>query len=308
MNIFYRIKIVVKKLFFFLSIFSICSVTSAQELYCVVKVNAKQIQGTETRIYENMEKDIYEFMNNTRWTTDVFKAEERIECSIFITLNNRNSNIFSGTIQISSRRPVYNTSYYSTMFNHFDEFFSFSYTEFAPLEFNQNSHISNLTSVLAFYAYIIIGLDYDSYELKGGSKYLDLAQKIVNNAQSEPSEGWKAFESDKNRYWLAENLNNDFYSPIRECYYNYHFKGLDLMQQNTDEGRKVISTALNGLEKIHQARPSSYIMKVFFNAKADEVINIFSEGLPPERNQISVLCTKLDPGNAAKYDKIVKQQ
>ena len=282
-------------------------VIQAQELNCVVKINAKQIQGTETRIYENMEKDIYEFMNNTKWTKDIFKEEERIECSIFITLNTRSSNIFEGTIQISSRRPVYNSSYYSTMFNHLDEDFRFTYTEFSPLDYNENSHLTNLTSVLAFYAYIVIGLDYDSYSLKGGKQYLDRALKIVNNAQGETSEGWKAFESDRNRYWMAQNLNDDFFSPLRECIYNYHRNGLDKMQQDTDLGRKNILDALTGLEKIHQARPSSFIMKVFFNAKADEVVNIFKGGLPPEKNQASVLFTKLDPGNAAKYDKIFQE-
>lgn len=279
----------------------------AQELNCIVKVNAKQIQGTETRVYENMEKDIYEFMNNTKWTNDIFKSEERIECSMFITLNKKETNLFSGTIQISSRRPVYNSSYYSTIFNHLDENFVFTYTEFAPLEFNTNAHITNLTSVLAFYAYIIIGLDYDSFELNGGKKYFDQALKIVNNAQSESSEGWKAFESDRNRYWLAASLNDDFYAPLHNCLYNYHLTGLDKMQENTDMGRKNIVDALVGLEKIHQARPSSFIMKVFFNAKADEIVNIFSEGLPPEKNQMSILCTKLDPGNASKYDKIAQQ-
>ena len=250
---------------------------ASQELNCIVKINSKQIQGTETRIFENMEKDIYEFMNNTKWTKDIFKNEERIECSIFITLSSRNSNIFEGTIQVSSRRPVYNTSYYSTMFNHLDENFVFTYTEFAPLEYNENSHITNLTSVLAFYAYIIIGLDYDSFSKNGGDQYLSKAQRIVNNAQGERSEGWKAFESDKNRYWLAQSLNDDFFTPLIDCYYNYHYNGLDIMHRDADQGRQNIATALTGLEKIHQARPSSFIMKVFFNAKADEGVNIFSE-------------------------------
>lgn len=280
----------------------------AQELNCIVTVNAKQIRTTETRIFESLQKDVYEFMNNTKWTSDAFKPEERIECSIFITLNERNSNLFSGTIQVTARRPVYNSSYHSTLFNHLDESFTFTYIEFAPLEFNKNTHMTNLTSVLAFYAYIIIGLDYDSFSLKGGAEALDQALKIVNNAQAEQSEGWKAFESDRNRYWIAASLNDNFYAPLRDCYYNYHYKGLDMMQQNTELGRKNITNALNGLEKIHQARPSSFIMKVFFNAKADEVINIYSEALPAEKNQISTLCTTLDPGNAAKYDKITQQK
>ncbi len=294
---------------FFIAILALFSVyqLDAQELNCVVKVNYQQIQGTETRVFEAMEKDIYNFMNNTKWTKDVFSNEERIECSIFITLGTRNQNQYDATIQVSSRRPVYNSSYYSTLLNHLDEDFSFMYSEFAPLEFNKNSHITNLTSVLAFYAYIIIGLDYDSFSQKGGNPYLDQALKIVNNAQSEISEGWKAFQSDRNRYWLANALNDNFYDPLRDCYYTYHMQGLDMMQQNPDQGRKNIVSALNGLNKIHQARPSSFIMKVFFNAKVDEVVNIFSEGTPQEKNQMSVLCTTLDPGNSQKYDKITQQ-
>lgn len=279
----------------------------AQELNCVVTINAKKIGGTETRIYETLEKAIFNFMNNTKWTQDIYSVDERIECQVFITLNERSNTNFKGTIQISSRRTAYNSSYYSPMFNHLDEDFDFTYLEYSPLEFNMNSYISNLTSVLAFYAYYIIGLDYDSYSLRGGSVPFDKALKIVNNTQAVEVDGWKAFESDKNRYWLAENINNDFYSPLRDCIYNYHLKGLDIMWRDTDAGRKVISDALNSLEKIHQARPSSFIMKVFFNAKADEVIHIFKDGLPNEKNQISRLLTNIDPGNSQKYDKITQQ-
>lgn len=296
-----------KQLILISVLFYFSAITLSQELNCIVQINYQQIQGTEIRVFENMQKDIYNFLNTTKWTTDVFKNEERIECSMFITLRTRNGNNYEGTIQVSSRRPVFNSSYYSTLFNHLDENLTFTYSEFDPLEFNKNSHQGNLTSVLAFYAYIIVGLDYDSFELKGGSTYLDQAQKIVNNAQGEISEGWKAFESDKNRYWLANALNDNFYAPIRDCYYNYHLKGLDIMHNNVDQGRKEVLSALQTLSKIHEARPSSFIMKVFFNAKADEVVNIFSEALPPEKNQVAMLCTTLDPGNAQKYDKITKQ-
>jgi len=283
------------------------AIAPAQELNCVVTINAKKIGGTETRIYETLEKAIFNFMNNTKWTSDIYSVDERIECSIFITLNERSGTGFNATIQISSRRTAYNSSYYSPMFNHLDEDFDFTYLEYSPLEFTINSYLNNLTSVLAFYAYFIIGIDYDSYSLKGGSVYFDKALKIVNNAQSVEVDGWKAFESDRNRYWLAENMNNDFYSPLRDCMYKYHLKGLDIMWNNTDAGRKVISDALNGLDKIHQARPSSFIMKVFFNAKSDEVVHIFQDGLPAEKNQISRLLTSIDPGNAQKYDKITGQ-
>ena len=213
---------------FFLSIL-IYSFSVAQELNCVVEVNAKKIGGTETRIYETLEKAIFNFMNNTKWTQDIYSLEERIECSVFITLNERIGTGFKGTIQVSSRRKVYNSSYYSTMFNHLDEDFDFVYLEYSPLEFNTNTYISNLTSVLGFYAYFMIGIDYDSFGLKGGSVSLDKAQKIVNNTQSVDVSGWKAFESDRNRYWLAENMNNDFYAPMRECMYNYHLNGFGIV-------------------------------------------------------------------------------
>jgi hypothetical protein len=296
-----------KQLGLIFSIMLLLSYASAQELNCVVQVNYDQIQGTETRIYQTLEKAIYNFMNNTRWTADKFKIEERIECSVFITLNERNSNQFSGTIQISSRRPVYNTSYYSPIINHLDEDFYFNYVEFTPLEFNINSHLSNLTSVLAFYAYVIIGFDYNTYSKGGGDQYMEKAFRIVNNAQSEQTEGWKAYESDRNRYYIAQSMVDDFNAPLVNCMYDYHRNGLDLMQSNLDGGRKNITTALNGLDKIHASRPSSFIMKFFFNAKADEVVNLYKEALPPEQNQISTLLTKIDPGNAQKYDKILKE-
>ena len=250
---------------------------NAQELNCIVKINAKQIQGTQTRIYETLEKSIYNFMNTTKWTKDIYDVDERIECSVFITLSEKSGNNFTGNIQVSSRRPVYNSSYHSPLLNFKDDNLSFTYLEYSQLDFNINSHVNNLTSILAFYAYIIIGLDYDSFSPKGGDPYFEMALKVVNNAQSETSEGWKAFESDKNRYWLAQALNDDFYNSLHD-----HMKGLDIMWQQTEEGRKVIAESLKKLEKIHQARPSSFIMKVFFNAKVDECINIFKDGLPAE--------------------------
>lgn len=279
----------------------------AQELNCNVTVDFQQITGTETRKFKTLESAIYEFMNNRKWTKEAFNTNERIECDILIViskqLDNRN---FEASIQIQSRRPVYNSGYYSPLFVHKDNDFTFNYLEYDPLEYNINSHLSNLTSVLAFYAYIIIGLDYDSFELRGGSKYLDLAQKIVGNAQGSTDKGWKAFESDQNRYYLAQQINDDFYSPLRECIYEYHLKGLDLMWKDVQAGRTAISTALNKLQKIHQARPSMFITKVFFNSKNQEIINIFKEATPEVKRQVSTLCKTVDPGNAGDYDKIME--
>ncbi len=279
----------------------------AQELNCVVKVNDTQVEGSEKRVFKTLERAVFEFMNNRRWTSDVYKPEERIECSIFINVTERvSTDQFKATIQISARRPVYNSSYYSTTFNHFDEDFDFQYLEYAPLDFNVNSHMSDLTSVLGFYAYMIIGFDYDSYAMKGGTVHFQNAQKIVNNAQISGLNGWKAFDGDKTRYWMVENILNDFFAPLRECQYNYHRNGFDMLSQNIEQGRKQIIISLQKLEPIHNSRPSSFIMQVFFNAKSDEVVHLMSEALPAEQNNIKNLLTKIDPGNTSKYQNIGK--
>lgn len=298
------------KKYFLLATFSLLTwqASRAQELNCVVKVNAKQIVGTQTRVFETLEKAIYQFMNNTRWTSDQYKVEERVECQILINLNERVSqNRFKGTIQVSSRRPVYNASIYSTMFNYQDENLEFNYVEFTPLEFNINSDLNNLTSVLAFYAYMILGLDYDSFSLKGGTTHFQNAQKVVGNAQSSQFQGWKAFESDRNRYWMVENILNDFYSPVRTCLYDYHLNGMDVLVSDVDAGRQKVLASLSSLERIHNSRPSSFVMQYFFNAKSDEIINLFSEAPAPEQQQVKRLLIKIDPGNSSKYENIGKR-
>jgi len=300
-----------KKLLYYLLSFLLFTVTfsaTSQELNCIVKVNADQIQGTQDRVFETLEKQIYEFMNGRKWTFDNFQDKERIECSIFITINEKiSSNRYKGTLQINSRRPVYGSSYHSPLINYFDDDLEFEYLEFTPLDFNISSHLGNLTSVLAFYAYLIVAIDYDTYELKGGTPYYQMAQRVVNNAQGAQESGWKAFESDRNRYWIVENLLNDFFSPLRECHYYYHLKGLDVMHKDLEAGKKSIASSLQNLNKIHNARPSSFTMQFFFNAKSDEVVKIFSEGNPGQIQQMRVLLTKIDPGNSGKYDNIKPQ-
>ncbi len=278
---------------------------SAQELNCSVKVNAQQVQGTDRRVFETLEKAIYEFMNNTRWTNDVFKVEERIECSLFINVTDRPSvDDFKATIQIQSRRPIYNSSYNSTILNYFDNDFQFKYIEYQPIEFSISTFTSNLASVLAYYAYIIIALDYDTYSQEGGTKYYQMAQQIVNNAQNTVETGWKAFESDRNRYWYVENMLTQTFTPLRICLYRYHRKGLDTMLENQDEARKEILEALKLIRSIHAIKPASFNVQLFFNSKADEIVNIFSVAYSDVKSQVITLMTEIDPGNLAKYQKL----
>lgn len=278
----------------------------AQELNCQVSVVSPQLQGTtQKQIFDQMQKSIYEFMNNTKWTKDNYTAAERIDCSILINVQTQlSTDEYTGTIQVQSRRPIFKSSYYSPVLNYIDEKFQFKYQQYQQLEFNINNFSTNLTSVLAYYAYIVIGLDYDSYSNLGGTEYLQKAQIIVGNAQSAGEPGWKSYESNKNRYWLVENALQPVFQPIRECSYKYHRLGLDIMSEKPDEGRKVILQSLDLLIGVYKSRPASFNMELFFNAKADELVNIFSKGLPDEKSKAVETLTTVDPAKTIKYSKI----
>jgi hypothetical protein len=282
---------------------------SAQELNCRVQVVSQQIQGVEKRVFETLQTSIFEFMNNRKWTDDSFTIDERIECSIMINITKAISNDeFTATIAVQSRRPVYKSSYHTTMLNHIDADLQFRYLEFQPLEFSINNFNSNLTSALAFYAYLIIGIDYDSYALNGGTPHLNKAQTIVANAQGTngPEEkGWKAHTSIRNRYWLIENMMNVTFQPLRDANYLIHRKGMDLLSEDIEEGRDEVFKAIEGLKAIHKIKPGSFNMQVFFNAKADEMVNVFIKAMPDKKQKSVQLLTEIDPGNIAKYQKIL---
>ncbi|MCW3101943.1 MAG: hypothetical protein JWO09_383 [Bacteroidetes bacterium] len=278
---------------------------NAQELNCQVQVLSQQISGTDKRAFEALQTAIYEFMNNRKWTNETFKLEERIDCSILINLTDRvGTDEYKGTFQVQSRRPVYKASYNSVLLNFNDQDFQFKYIENQPIEYNDNAFTSNLASVLGYYAYLIIGLDYDSFALNGGTPYLQKALGIVNFTQDVSEPGWKAFENNKNRYWLINNLMDASFVPLRECYYNYHRKGLDAMTDNKEAGRAVISESIETLKKVHAAKPLSFNMQVFFNAKSDEIINIYSGAFTDEKAKIVNTLNEIDPTNANKYAKI----
>jgi hypothetical protein len=294
----------VKFIFLFLSLLT-GNLIVAQELNCTVKVLSPAIQGTERSVFETLETAIKEFMNNTRWTNDNFKQDEKIECNLTINVTKRNSvDEFEANIIVQSRRPVYKSSSNTNLINYQDNDFTFKYTPFQPFEFNENTFINNLTSTLGYYAYIFIGLDYDTFSPEGGTPYYQKAQTIVNNAQNAPDKGWKAFEGSKNRYWLAENLANANFKGVRSCLYNYHRNGLDMMTNDVEMARKNIADALDGLMKVHNLQMGSFLMQVFFLAKADEVVNIFSVAPPDVKSKLVPLLNTIDPGNVTKYEKL----
>jgi hypothetical protein len=278
----------------------------SQELSCIVSFNTTQIQGTNKDVFNTLEAAVRDFMNNTVWTNNIFEVNERIECNLLFNLTKEvSAGVYKGTLNIQSRRPVYASSYNSVMLNYVDEDIQFKYTEFDPLEFSETAHLMNLTSILAYYAYIIIGLDYDSFSLKGGTPYFEKAERIVNNAQSSPDPGWKAFESRSrnNRYWLVNNILDDGYEPLRQFNYSYHRLGLDELDNSIEKGRMVIRDALLELEKMYNSKPDPFMhyFQVVLDSKADEIVQIFSEALQADKNRIYNLMIKFDPSNASKY-------
>ena len=277
----------------------------AQELNCAVQVLTPQIQGSDKQVFETLKKEIVEFMNNRKWTSDPFLLQERIECSLMITVSERPStDEFKAIIQVQTRRPVYKSTYFSPLINFNDQDFSFHYVEFSPLEFNEQTFLSTLTSTLAFYAYMIIGLDYDSFGNNAGAPFFQKALAIVNNAQNAPEKGWRAFESTRNRYWLVENMTNVQMKAMHDIYYKFHRLGLDGMSENMVNGRAEVMESLELLQKMNQEKPSTLIMQTFFAAKADELVNIFSEAPPEEKNRVFTLLNDLDPTNITKYQKL----
>jgi Domain of unknown function (DUF4835) len=294
-----------RSLFFSLLFLVTIQINYAQELNCQVQIVSQQIEGTDKRVFDVLKSSIVEFMNSRKWTSDVFKNNERIDCNILINITKRIAiDEFEGTVEIQSRRPVYKASYNSLLFNFNDNDFHFKYQEGQPLDFIENTYTSNLTSVLAYYAYLIIGLDYDSFSLKGGTPYLQKALAVDNNAQGSSETGWKAFDGTKNRYWIINNLLDATFIPIREAMYKYHRLGLDVMVSDQVGARKAILESLENLKQIHEIKPLSFSMQVFFNAKADEIINIFSSATTDEKSKVLEIVNLIDPTNSNKYQKI----
>ena len=286
-------------------IFLAPTISHAQELNCTVRVLAPQIQG-DKKVFETLQGAIYEFMNNRKWTDDQFDQQEKIEVSMQITITKRlSTDEFEGTMQIQSSRPVYKTSYNTVVLNHLDENFNFKYLEYQTLEFNENQFTSNLTGMLAYYAYLVIGMDYNTFGLNDGTPYFLKAQDIVNKAQNTPEKGWRAFENSKNRYWVTENLLNPIFKPLNEGMYKYHRLGLDIMTEEKDEARQIITESLEALKPVYRDKPGSLLLTVFFNTKADEIVNIYSKAYPDEKAKITNLLTEIDPAHTSKYQQIM---
>lgn len=297
-----------KKIVSLLSFIIIINTLQAQELNCNVTIIQPQVILSDASIFQTMENTIEEFINNRKWSKDEWAQTERIDCNLQITVESQPSQRqFKGSIQVGSSRPVYNTDYKAPILNINDRDFEFTFQENTQIQWSIDQHRDNLSSVLAFYANMILAADYDTFSPEGGTEPYLICQTIVSNAQNAPEAGWKANErGQQNRYWLVENIITQTFKPLRDLAYNYHRKGMDKMFSDLTESRGVMTAALLELNTIHKIKPSSYNMQVFFYAKADEIISIYKPLPAPEKQPIYELLKKLDPGNISKYEKMMQ--
>ena len=285
------------------------AIIRAQELNCNIQISAQRIQGSNRQVFESMQKDLFEFMNNTVWTNHVFNYAERIDCNILINLTDQlSADEFKGTIQIQLSRPIFNTTYNSTLLNFIDNNFQFKYVEFQPLEFDPSNNKSNLVSVLAYYTYMVLGFDYDSFAPMGGTEFFQMAEKIVTNAQNAPEPGWKPYDGsrNRNRYWLVKNVLDKEYEGVRQFIYEYYINGLDKMESKAPEARTSMVESLKLMQDVYRKKPDPfmYLVQVVMDAKSDELINIYSAAFPEEKSRVVEILTEIDPANKAKYEKI----
>lgn len=295
------------RILFALSVFLLMGAQlRGQELNCTCTINSTQITTSDRGIFRDMKTAIEQFMNSRKWTADAYKSHEKIKCNLLMTITKMPSvGNFSASVQIQSARPVYNTNYSSLTFNFADRDFEFEYIESLPMEYNDNTFTTNLTSMLAVYAYLMIGIDYDSYAELGGSPYFQKALLVVNNAQQSNRAGWEPLNSTRSRYWIVENYNNGQMTEMRKAFYTYHRLALDTFEKDPDKSRQIIVSGLREVKKVRDVNPTSILVVSFFDAKSKELANLFSSGNIQLRREAYDIITAIDPSNRTAYEKMV---
>lgn len=303
------------KILTLISVVLYCNAVQAQELNARITVNSSRISNTvNKKVFQTLQNALNTFVNNRKWTTDNFLANEKIDCNFLLNLQpTDNLNVYSASLTVQVARPVFNSTYMSPLINFQDEDITFKYVEFQQLEFNDNrvggsdAEVFNLTAVFAYYAYMILGFDYDSYSLKGGTPYFLKAQNIVNNApEGRGISGWKAFDGIRNRYWLVENILNSRYAIMHDIYYNYYRTSLDRMYEDENAARAEMLNVLNLLTNFNNDNPNTMINQFFFQGKANELIKLFSKAPQQDKARASALLQKLDITNATRYKNEIK--
>ncbi len=280
----------------------------AQELQCSVEINSSSVEGTNKSVFDSLKEVISEYLNENKWTNFVFSPNEKIECRFFLTVKEYSDDRIKGDIQIQLIRPVFNSTYTTTLFNFKDTKVEFDYREGDPLIFNDNNWDGNLTAILNYYAYLLLALDFDSFSYKGGQSYFDKAASIVQMAQSSGESGWRTFEDNRNRSAVLNSFTDSNTSMIRDLIYQYHRKGLDEMVTSPDKGRAAITSSLKALADIYNNAPMSVGLSVFRDSKLDELINIYSKAPQSEREEVYELLKDIYPADMEKLEKIRKAE
>ena len=281
----------------------IFSSAQAQELNCTVTVNAQKLTNVNQSVFKTLETALNEFVNRTQWTSQNFKQNEKINCSMYITISSNNSDQFVATIQVQSSRPIHNSSYASPILNFNDKDFSFKYAEFESLNYNPTAFESNLVSVISFYSYVILGMDADSFVAESGNTYLETAQNISNIAQQSGYKGWTQADGNQSRYFLINDLLSPTFREVRQTMYDYH-NGLDLMNQDLKASKEKIKKSLLNLSKLNATRPNAFLTRVFFDAKSDEIVSIFSGGPTISITDLVDNLNRISPLNSSKWSSI----
>lgn len=297
-----------KKFALCLLLFCLALSCMAQDFQCQISINSSKISGSNRNRYNALQQELYRFINDRKWCQYNLKTNERIECAIMITLDAVSGDEFTGTMTIQLQRPVYGTSYKSTVLNFQDKNVKFTYAEGDPLEYSDNTNLSQFTSLIAFYLNLFLAVDFDTFSMNGGAPYYSKCQNIVNLNQTSKEPGWKVYESGQNnRYWIMENLTNSNYGKLHEFLYKYHRLGLDVMAESPDAGRAVIAESLRLLQDVHKQKSNIYMVQMLVHAKSDEIVNIFKQGTPSEKTQVLNIMKQIDASNQSKYNAINQQ-
>jgi len=288
---------------------------SAQELESRVTINSSRVSSqVDKKVFQTLQTGLQNFLNSRKWTTDTYQANEKIVCNFLLDVEKGiGTNVYQATLTVQAARPVYNSSYQTALINHKDDAVSFKYVEFQPIEFNENRVqgtdplVANLTAIFAYYAYMILALDYNSFALRGGDPYFQKAQNIVNSApENRDIVGWRAFDGLRNRYWLIENFTNNRYNLMHDAYYSYYRLGMDHMYENEQEARNAVLNSLQLINTVNTEIPNSMIIQFFFQGRANELSKVFKKGTPEEKNRALDVLAKVDITNSVLYKQELK--
>jgi len=292
------------KNFYLIFFLLLSNIFVSQELNCEVVVDARQTGNENLQVFKTLQTQLTEFVNSTSWTNKAVRQNEKIDCTMFISITSYENDVFQGTLQIQSSRPIFNSSYKSPTYNFNDRNFTFNYQEFQNFTFNENQFENNLVSVIAFHIYVILGIDADTFKLNSGTSFFEQAQKILDFSQQKGFRGWGAGDGLQSRYYLIDNILSTTFKEFRNVMYDYHIKGLDIMANETKAGKEAVTKSLMMLDQMNRRRPNSYILRVFFDTKANEILDVFSGGPKvPVTNLVSTL-NKIAPNHSDKWRNI----